>query len=659
MTRGIAEIPSANNREGSKRPIAEKIVIGGCLLMGLAVLIGWLTGNDKVLSVIPNGATMKINTALIFVITAIILLIGRKTDRASKMAHAILAGFILLIGALTLAEYGGFHFIQIDNLIVTDTSTGEYPGRMSPATALCSVLLGIGLLSYRSREKIIRYIGLYALKIVIFISLIAAIAFVLYIPAVSRASFWQTMAIHTSVLFIAIAIIILLKSPDSTFNHMITGKLAGSILFRKLLPFIVLFPVVSCYVLLVAINKNMIAYDFGLVVYAVIFIPLSIIYISFIASGLNKTNLERKQLETDLRISNQDLVQFKHALDQISIVAITDHKGVIKYVNDTFCQISKYSRQELIGNTHAIVNSGYHEKDFFRRMWKTIASGEIWVDEIKNRAKDGTYYWMHTAIMPFKNETGKIVEYLAIRQDITERKEAELLKSKYVEKLEYKNRELEQFAYVTSHDLQEPLRTITSFADLIAKKNRENLDETGKKSLGFILDASSRMSQLIKGLLDYCQLDRDIVLESVDCQELVEDILTDLSKVIEESGAQITFEKLPSIAGYKMQLRLLFQNLISNAIKFRKEDVTPRINISARYNNRYWKFSVRDNGIGIDPAYKEKIFVIFQRLHNKDEYEGTGIGLSNCRKILDLHGGKIWVDSKPNAGSTFYFTIPN
>ncbi|WP_339921914.1 ATP-binding protein [uncultured Cyclobacterium sp.] len=432
---------------------------------------------------------------------------------------------------------------------------------------------------------------------------------------------------------------------------------AGSKLTLKILPLIVLFPIISSYLIIVGIHQNIITIEFGLVANAAVFIPLSIIYLTYIAMGLNKTDEERQQLEIKLREGNRYLKRFKQGVDQVAIVALTDKRGVITYVNDTFCKISQYEKEELIGKTHSIVNAGYHDKKFFANLWKTISSGEIWVDEIKNKAKDGSFYWVLTAIVPFKNEEGDITEFMALRQDVTERKKTEELRLAHLLKLEYKNKELEQFAYVASHDLQEPLRTIINFTDLLSKKKKDHFDEVSLKSLQFIQEATVRMSQLINSLLDYNRIDNDNNLTLVDCNELIHEIEIELSKEIIDTETTIIVQKLPTITGYEPPLKMLFQNLISNAIKFRKEGIKPLIRISAIQNDIGWLFSIKDNGIGISTKHYEKIFVIFQQLHNKNKYEGSGIGLSHCRKIVDLHGGKIWVDSKLNEGSIFNFTI--
>ncbi|MEW7290661.1 YfiR/HmsC family protein [Aquimarina sp. 2304DJ70-9] len=231
--------------------------------------------------------------------------------------------------------------------------------------------------------------------------------------------------------------------------------------------------------------------------------------------------------------------------------------------------------------------------------------------------------------------------------------------------LEAKNKELEQFAYIASHDLQEPLNTISSFIGLIAEDYGDSFDEVGKESLTFIKDASIRMKKLIDALLEYSRLGRSKDYSNVDCNSIFKELAADLKSIIEQTGAKIDVNNLPIVKGSEVELRLLFQNLISNAIKFREPNSIPEIDISCTkkkgskdISNGFWEFSIRDNGIGIPEQHKERIFAIFQRLHSREQYQGTGIGLAHCKKIVESHGGTIWLESQEGKGSTFYFTIP-
>jgi signal transduction histidine kinase/ligand-binding sensor domain-containing protein len=223
--------------------------------------------------------------------------------------------------------------------------------------------------------------------------------------------------------------------------------------------------------------------------------------------------------------------------------------------------------------------------------------------------------------------------------------------------LERKNRELEQFAYVASHDLQEPLRTTASFAELLQQQYKGTLDEKADKYLTFIVQASDRMKVLVNDLLEYSRIGRKKEHALVDCGQVVQEVLADLGMAISESKAQLEIGELPVIRAYPTEIKQVFQNLIVNAIKFRKKDIPPQISIQARHKERHWHFTVADNGIGMDMKHSERIFVIFQRLHTRNEYQGSGIGLSHCKKIVELHKGKIWVESVPGEGSCFHFTI--
>jgi PAS domain S-box-containing protein len=241
--------------------------------------------------------------------------------------------------------------------------------------------------------------------------------------------------------------------------------------------------------------------------------------------------------------------------------------------------------------------------------------------------------------------------------DITDRKRAEEALRDAAERLARSNEELEQFASVASHDLQEPLRVVTGYVQLLERKYKSSLDADAELFIDYIVDAVARMQQLINDLLDYSRVGtRDVNLRSLDMRVVVDVALTNLKTVIEETGAAVTCDPLPTIEGDETQLVRLLQNLIGNGIKFRG-DRPPQIHVSARRDGDGWQFAVRDNGIGIEKQYFEQIFVIFQRLHTRQEYAGTGIGLAICKRIVERHGGRIWLDSEPGQGTTFFFTL--
>jgi light-regulated signal transduction histidine kinase (bacteriophytochrome) len=246
----------------------------------------------------------------------------------------------------------------------------------------------------------------------------------------------------------------------------------------------------------------------------------------------------------------------------------------------------------------------------------------------------------------------------AIAHDVTERKAMEKTLKKKTEELARSNEDLEQFAYVASHDLQEPLRTVASYVQLLAKRYEGKLGSEADEFIGFASDGAVRMWKLINDLLTYSRVGtQGKELSPTDSEAVLALSLNDLKLAIEENGALVTHDPLPSVMADHFQLGQLFQNLIGNAIKFRSNE-PPRVHLSASRNGNGWTFSVRDNGIGIAAEYSERIFVIFQRLHSRKEYAGTGIGLAICKKIVERHGGRIWVESEVGKGATFYFILP-
>ena len=284
---------------------------------------------------------------------------------------------------------------------------------------------------------------------------------------------------------------------------------------------------------------------------------------------------------------------------------------------------------------------------------------EIYIDcEYRFRKADGSYANIYDKGFIVRNKDGKAIRVIGACQDITRLKENELQLQKHVKELAVSNEELEQFAYVASHDLQEPLRMVTGFLTQLEKKYGTVLDEKGKKYIDFAVDGAKRMRQIILDLLEYSRAGRMLDnRENIDLNELIREIQILYRKKIEEKKAIIAFDALPLIYGYNSPLRQVFQNLISNALKYCKDDIPARINVIAEELEHHWKFAVTDNGIGIAQEYFDRIFIIFQRLHNKDEYSGTGMGLAITKKIIESMGGKIWLSSEEGKGTTFYFTI--
>ena len=257
-----------------------------------------------------------------------------------------------------------------------------------------------------------------------------------------------------------------------------------------------------------------------------------------------------------------------------------------------------------------------------------------------------------------QEDRDSLIRLAAVMAVSQEHRRAVLNLKKVTAELERSNRELEQFASVASHDLQEPLRMVASFTQLLARRYEGKLDASADKFIGYAVDGANRLQRMINDLLAYSRVSvRGKPFAPVECEAALEGVLANLRLTFEENGAIVTHDPLPTVSSDVSQLVQLLQNLIGNAIKFRSRE-PPRIHISAERQPDEWVFAVRDNGIGMDRHHRERIFVIFQRLHTREEYTGTGIGLAVCKKIVERHGGRIWVESEPDKGSTFYFTIP-
>ncbi len=332
---------------------------------------------------------------------------------------------------------------------------------------------------------------------------------------------------------------------------------------------------------------------------------------------------------------------------------MVDPSGTILLVNREIERLFNYERDELLGQPvellvpvvvrerHPDLRATFHDDPRSRPM----GAGR----DLFARRKDGVEIPVEIGLNPITTDEGTFV--LASVIDIGPRKQAE-------EELRRSNEELERFAYVASHDLQEPLRTVASFVQLLARRYRTSLDADATEFIDFAVGGVARMQRLIEDLLQFSRVGtRGEALVSTDAQAVLDGVIESLRAAIEESSACVTHDPLPHVLADTRQLEELLTNLVGNALKFRGGDA-PRVHVNAQRDGRHWTFRVRDNGIGIDPQYFERIFVIFQRLHARDEYPGTGVGLALCKKIVERHGGRIWVESAPGAGTTFLFTLP-
>jgi len=375
-------------------------------------------------------------------------------------------------------------------------------------------------------------------------------------------------------------------------------------------------------------------------------------------ADLEREIAERKRAEEAiLRAKNE----WERTFDSVpDLVAILDAQYRIVRVNRAMAQRLGATPEQCVGLTCFTCVHGSCQPPKSCPHTRTLRDGQEHTAEVHEDRLGGDFLVSTT---PLFDEQGQMMGSVHVARDITERKRAEASLAEKAEELARSNQELEQFAYVASHDLQEPLRMVASYVQLLAERYQGQLDERADRYIAYAVDGATRMKTLINDLLAYSRVGtQGKPLVPIDSQAVLEDVLGRLQVAIEEKQATVTHDPLPTVLADEVQLGQVFQNLIGNALKFSNE-APPRIHVGAqpdaeRGDVREWRFSVADNGIGLEPKYAERIFVIFQRLHGPTEYSGTGIGLAICKKIVERHGGRMWVESQPGQGATFYFTMP-
>jgi PAS domain S-box-containing protein len=360
---------------------------------------------------------------------------------------------------------------------------------------------------------------------------------------------------------------------------------------------------------------------------------------------------ERKQAETRLR-QQAALLDLAH-----DAIFVRDLESRIRFWNQGASEMYGWSGREVEGLiSHELLRTQFPVP--LEQIEAAVREHGKWEGEIKQVTRDGKALTVESRWSLQLAENGAPLAILEITRDITGRKQAEEALEQKARDLARSNADLEQFAYVASHDLQEPLRMVANFTQLLADRYRDKVGEEGAEFITFAVDGATRMQRLIQDLLTYSRVgSRGRSFQPTDCNEVLGAAVANLQVAIQENAAVITHEELPTILADATQMTQVIQNLVGNAIKFHGE-APPRVHVSAARQGNTWVFSVRDNGIGIDSAFSDRIFVIFQRLHARGQYPGTGIGLALCKKIVERHGGTIRVESKPGQGATFLFTIP-
>lgn len=367
---------------------------------------------------------------------------------------------------------------------------------------------------------------------------------------------------------------------------------------------------------------------------------------------LEVAETEYKRAEEELKAAQEytrNLID--SSLDMI--ISVDQDRRIVEF-NLAAQKAFGYTKAEVLGKHVDIL---YADSAEGLKVHKTLRATSWFIGEVLNRRKNGETFPSFLSASAMQDANGEFLGIMGISRDITERKRTEEKLKQAMAELERSNRELEQYAYAVSHDLREPLNTLASFLMLLERRYKGRLDSKADEFIARAVDGATRMDTVINDLLAYCRVGMGgKPLEPIDLPAILKQALANLDKPIKKSCAVVTHDPLPTVMADATQMIQLFQNLIGNAIKFRS-NLPPEIHIGVECKDGEWLFAVKDNGIGIDQQYAESIFGVFQRPHSREKYPGTGIGLAICKKIVECHGGRIWVESQPGKGSIFYFTI--
>ena len=764
------------------------------IITGLLVICGWFFNSEVLRSVVEGLPSMKINTAICFILSGIVIFLLTQKPKAFGYIQIALPVIVILTGLISFLQDIFSFNTGIDEWLMQDNAARmagySSPGRMATTTGFCFLLLGLSFLFILSGKKNIKLAAQYALHIITLISVIATIGYLYNLPAFYKLSFLSSMALNTSILFFLLSVSASFINHSLGITGLFTGNKLGSIMARRLFPVIALAVLALGFLRLQLHWRNVINEDFGISLFVISFLLVTLLLISVTAKYLNTVDAKRSKAEESLKNFTKTENEQKLRLVMMALGDnVWEHDFITQqtFFSDTIHDLIGYKKEDTANNEKIWWESTFPEDlHLLKENDRKYKAGVIDRHLLEYRLfhKDGSLKWvLDRGVVIEKDSQGRPLKIVGTQTDITERKQAEASLNKiqkqfqsfmehipamtwivdnnsvyqftndlYLETFynkdtqlagmsffelfpkdiaeQYKfnndivfetnkvletiepsvkkdgskitlkvfkfplhinekitllggvaiditdfikaeetlrilneqlassNKELEQFAYVASHDLQEPLRMVSSFLQLLDKKYGSGLDETAKQYIHFAVDGAQRMKVLILDLLSFSRIGTEQQFnDTVDLNEVLDEVKLNLMTAITENNVIINAGPLPVIRANKQQIVQLFQNLTGNAIKYRSEQ-PPEINIGYTNDENEFRFYIRDNGIGIDRKYFEKIFIIFQRLHNKSEYSGTGVGLSICKKIVEKHGGTISIESAPGKGSTFYFSIP-
>ncbi len=628
--------------------------------IGTVALIGWMWGAPGLTTLLPGLATMKVNTALGLVLSGILLAMAQRQPLARPAAAAFesLAALIAVLGALTLSQDLLGWNAGIDNLLIPDlyTDAASFPGRMSLASSAGFMITGSGLfLVHRRRARLAIDILTVALAL---LALVGLTGYLYHVRQLYEFRPFDTLALHTALSFLLLAVGIFCGRPEGGWITLIAADNLGAALARRLLPAAVLGPLVLGWLRLEGEHSGLYGNDIG----TALFVAATVLLLgaAVLWSGRAITRIDRnRQLAHQAFLESEE--RFGAVANAAPILIWTAFPGGDRSYIANRAWI-RFSGLEIDASPPASWAANLHPDDLDscrQALARAQREHAPFTAEYRLRNGSGEYRWMLDTGTPRYAETGAFEGFIGCTLDVQERNQARITLARQASELRRANTELEEYAVVASHDLQEPLRQAQVFAQLLERRYRGRLDADADEFIRYLVHAVQRMRQLIADLVTHSHIamQKEAVFEPVSAANAAEEALHRCQNLIEETGAVIHRTPLPVVNGNPAQIERLFQHLIANAITYRSAEA-PEIHLTAEAaEDDTYVFAVQDNGVGIAPEYHQRIFGLFERL-DAGSGQRTGIGLALCKRIVEGHGGKIWVRSAPGEGTTFYFSLP-